>query len=474
MLDRRAFFIDGTWVAPLAGRDFEVLNPATEEPVAVISLGGAEDVDRAVRAAREAFELWSESSIEERVGLLTRAREIYLRRREEVAEAITMEMGAPRDLSRGSQALCGDGLLDAAIEALKAHEFERRSLRGGSLLRDEAAGVAGLITPWNWPVNQVMTKVASALAAGCTMVLKPSEYAPLSAGLVAEVLAEAGCPPGVFNLVHGDGPGTGAALSAHPEIDLLSFTGSTRAGTEVMKAAANGIRRVALELGGKSPNILFADADLDTALRYSVENCFSNSGQSCDAPTRLLVEKSVYDEAVTMAGRFAAEVKVGDPQQPGGHIGPLVNSIQFERVQGHIRKGIEDGARVVTGGLGRPEGFERGYFVKPTLFAGVTNDMHVARNEIFGPVLVMIPFDGEDEAVAIGNDTPYGLAAYIQTSDDAKAQRVARRLRAGNVYINGNYGDYDVPFGGYKQSGLGRENGPFGLEDFLETKAITG
>ncbi|UUX48498.1 aldehyde dehydrogenase family protein [Nisaea acidiphila] len=474
MLDRRAFFIDGSWVAPADGQDFEVVNPATEEGVAIISLGGPGDVDRAVRAARDAFEMWSESSVEDRVALLTRARDIYLRRRDEVAEAMTMEMGAPRDLSRESQAPCGDALLEAAIEALENHVFERPSLRGGSTLRDEAAGVAGLITPWNWPVNQVMTKVASALAAGCTMVLKPSEYAPLSAGLVAEVLAEAGCPPGVFNLVHGDGFCTGAALSSHPEIDLLSFTGSTRAGTEVMKAAANGIRRVALELGGKSPNILFADTDLDTALRYSVENCFSNSGQSCDAPTRLLVEKSVYDEAVTMAGRFAAEVKVGDPLEPGEHIGPLVNKIQFERVQEHIRKGIEEGARVVTGGLGKPEGFERGYFVKPTLFADVTNDMHIARNEIFGPVLVMIPFDGEDEAVAIGNDTDYGLAAYIQTSDDAKAQRVARRLRAGNVYINGNYGDTDVPFGGYKQSGLGRENGPFGLEDFLETKAITG
>jgi aldehyde dehydrogenase (NAD+) len=474
MLDRRAFFIDGSWVAPMDGQDFEVVNPATEEAVAVISLGGPEDVDYAVRAARDAFEMWSESAVSERVDLLRRAREIYLRRREEFAEAMTMEMGAPRDFSRESQAPCGDTLLASAIEALEAHVFERPSLRGGSTLRDEAAGVAGLITPWNWPVNQVMAKVASALAAGCTMVLKPSEYAPLSAGMVAEVLAEAGCPPGVFNLVHGDGFCTGAALSAHPGIDLLSFTGSTRAGTEVMKAAANGIRRVALELGGKSPNILFADADLDTALRFSVENCFSNSGQSCDAPTRLLVEKSVYDEAVTMAGRFAAEVKVGDPQQPGDHIGPLVNKIQFERVQDHIRKGIEEGARVVTGGLGKPDGFERGYFVKPTIFADVDNGMHIARNEIFGPVLAMIPFDGEDEAVAIGNDTEYGLAAYIQTTDEARAQRVARRLRAGNVYINGNYGDSDVPFGGYKQSGIGRENGPYGLAEFLETKAITG
>jgi len=474
MLDRRAFFIDGGWVAPIDGQDFEVVNPATEQPVAVISLGGAEDVDYAVRAARAAFGMWSESSVAERVALLRRAREIYLRRRDEFAEAMTLEMGAPRDFSRESQAPCGDALLDAAIEALEAHVFERPSLRGGSILRDEAAGVAGLITPWNWPVNQVMAKVASALAAGCTMVLKPSEYAPLSAGMIAEVLSEAGCPPGVFNLVHGDGFCTGAALTGNPGIDLLSFTGSTRAGTEVMKAAADGIRRVALELGGKSPNILFADADLDSALRFSVENCFSNSGQSCDAPTRLLVEKSVYDEAVTMAGRFAAEVKVGDPQQPGNHIGPLVNKIQFERVQDHIRKGIEEGARVVTGGLGKPEGFETGYFVKPTLFADVHNDMHIARNEIFGPVLVMIPFDGEDEAVAIGNDTDYGLAAYIQTSDAAKAQRVARRLRAGNIYINGRYGDTDVPFGGYKQSGIGRENGPFGLAEFLETKAITG
>lgn len=474
MLDRRNFYIDGNWVEPLDGCDFQVVNPATEEPIAVISLGGEADVDRAVRAAREAFDLWSETSVAERVALLERAKEIYLRRREEIAEAITAEMGAPKDFSLGSQAPCGDALLQSSIEALKAHKFERPSLRGGSTIRDEAAGVAGLITPWNWPVNQVMAKVASALAAGCTMVLKPSEYSPLSAGLVAEVLAEAGCPPGVFNMVHGDGPVTGSALSAHPEIDILSFTGSTRAGQQVMTAAANGIRKVALELGGKSPNILFADADLETALRFSVENCFSNSGQSCDAPTRLLVEKSIYDAAVSLAGRFAAAVAVGDPREPGSHIGPLVNQLQFERVQGHIRKGIEEGARVVVGGLGKPDGFEKGYFVKPTLFADVTNDMHVARNEIFGPVLVMIPFDGEDEAVRIGNDTDYGLAAYIQTGDDAKAQRVARRLRAGNVYINGNYADSDVPFGGFKQSGIGRENGPYGLEDFLETKAITG
>ena len=474
MLDRRAFYIDGTWVAPSETRDFDVLNPATEKPVAVISLASEADVDRAVQAAREAFEMWSETAVSERADMLRRALKIYLRRRDEIAEAITLEMGAPRDFSRDSQAPCGDALLTAAIEALEAHQFERPSLRGGSTLRDEAAGVAGLITPWNWPVNQVMAKVASALAAGCTMVLKPSEYAPLSAGIVAEVLAEAGCPPGVFNMVHGDGPVTGAALSKHPEIDLLSFTGSTRAGQQVMTAAADGIRRVALELGGKSPNILFADADLPAAIQFSVENCFSNSGQSCDAPTRLLVESAVYEEAVSLAGRFAAAVKVDDPQKPGDHIGPLVNALQFERVQGHIRKGIEEGARVVTGGLGKPKGFETGYFVKPTLFADVSNDMHIARNEIFGPVLVMIPFDGEDEAVRIGNDTPYGLAAYIQTGDPEKAQRVARRLRAGNVYINGNYADTDVPFGGFKQSGIGRENGPMGLEDFLETKAITG
>ena len=474
MLDRRAFYIDGTWVAPSEARDFDVLNPATEKPVAVISLASEADVDRAVQAAREAFEMWSETAVSERADMLRRALKIYLRRRDEIAEAITLEMGAPRDFSRDSQAPCGDALLTAAIEALEAHRFERPSLRGGSTLRDEAAGVGALITPWNWPMNQVTLKVVAAAIAGCTMVLKPSEYAPLSAGLVAEVLAEAGCPPGVFNMVHGDGPVTGAALSAHPEIDLLSFTGSTRAGQQVMTAAAEGIRRVALELGGKSPNILFADADLPAAIQFSVENCFSNSGQSCDAPTRLLVESAVYEEAVSLAGRFAAAVKVGDPQKSGDHIGPLVNALQFERVQGHIRKGIEEGARVVIGGLGKPEGFETGFFVKPTLFADVSNDMHIARNEIFGPVLVMIPFDGEDEAVRIGNDTPYGLAAYIQTGDPEKAQRVARRLRAGNVYINGNYADTDVPFGGFKQSGIGRENGPMGLEDFLETKAITG
>ncbi|CTQ59291.1 aldehyde dehydrogenase family protein [Roseibium album] len=474
MIEKRKFHIGGHWVDPVEARDHQVINPATEEPVAVISLGSAADVDRAVDAATAAFRSWSETCVDERATLLERIIEIYERRSDEMDEAIRLEMGAPVDFAREQQTPSGTGHLQATLEALKTHEFERPSPRGGSLLRHEPIGVCGLITPWNWPINQVAAKVAPALAAGCTMVLKPSEIAPLSALLFAEILHKAGCPAGVFNLVNGDGPGVGAAMSAHPGIDMMSFTGSTRAGVAVTQNAAATVKRVALELGGKSPNLLFADADLETAIRFSLESCFSNSGQSCDAPTRLLVERSAYEGAVTAAERIAAETTVGDPAEEGDHIGPVISNLQYERIQGHIERGIADGARLVAGGPGRPAGFEKGYFVKPTVFADVTNQMSVARNEIFGPVLVMIPFETEDEAIEMANDTPYGLAAYIQTGSPERAKRVSRKLRAGSVYINGAAPDWDVPFGGYKQSGNGREYGEFGLEDFLELKSITG
>jgi len=473
MIEKRQFYIGGNWVDPLGADDLEVINPATEQPVAVISLGGGADVDRAVAAAQDAFDAWSQTSVDERAALLERIIRIYERRSGEMDEAIRMEMGAPVDFTREQQTPSGTGHLEATLEALRNHAFERPSPRGGSLLRHEPIGVCGLITPWNWPINQIAAKVAPALAAGCTMILKPSEIAPLSGLLFAEILDEAGCPAGVFNLVNGDGPGVGAAMSAHPGIDMMSFTGSTRAGVSITQNAAPTIKRVALELGGKSANLLFADADLETAVRFSLESCFSNSGQSCDAPTRLFVERPVYEDAVKVAETVAAGIRVGDPEQHGDHIGPVISELQYERIQGHIERGIADGARLVAGGPGKPEGFELGFFVKPTVFADVTNQMSIARNEIFGPVLVMIPFDTEEGAVAMANDTPYGLAAYVQTGDPERAGRVSRKLRAGSVYINGASPDWDVPFGGYKQSGNGREYGEFGLEDFLELKAIT-
>ncbi|ASP33444.1 aldehyde dehydrogenase family protein [Labrenzia sp. VG12] len=474
MIEKRQFYIDGTWVEPIEPNDLTVINPATEQPVAVISLGTAADVDKAVAAAQAAFDTWSQTSVEERAALLERVIAIYERRSGEMDEAIRLEMGAPIDFAREQQTPAGTGHLQATLEALRNHRFERPSPRGGSLLRHEPIGVCGLITPWNWPINQIAAKVAPALAAGCTMVLKPSEIAPLSALLFAEMLDEAGCPAGVFNLVNGDGPGVGAAMSSHPGIDMMSFTGSTRAGISVTQNAAETVKRVALELGGKSANLVFADADLETALRFSLGSCFSNTGQSCDAPTRLLVEQSVYEDAVALAGTIAAETRVGDPARPGDHVGPVISDLQYEKIQGHIERGIADGARLVAGGPGKPDGFETGYFVKPTVFADVTNEMSIARNEIFGPVLVMIPFETEDEAIAMANDTPYGLAAYLQTGDPERAKRVSRKLRAGSVYVNGASPDWDVPFGGYKQSGNGREYGEFGLEDFLELKAITG
>lgn len=472
MREQLNFYIDGKWVAPAKPRPHDVINPANEEPCGRISLGSAEDVNKAVAAARRAFETWSVSTIDERKTLLDKIIAIYQRRLPEMAETISLEMGAPMPLAQSSQAPAGLGYLMDARKQLDTFKFEED--QPGSRIIREPIGVVGMITPWNWPQNQVCAKVGPALAAGCTMVLKPSELAPLDAILFAEILDEAGVPPGVFNLVNGDGPGVGAALAAHPDIDMMSFTGSTRAGTSVMQSAANGIKRVALELGGKSPNIILDDADLPKAVARGMLHMANNTGQSCNAPSRMLAPKSKYDEVVAIAAETAKSIKVQAPSvAEKGAIGPLANVNQFQKVQGLIQKGIDEGAKVVAGGVGRPDGFNRGYYVKPTVFANVNNDMTIAREEIFGPVLVIIPYETEAEAVKIANDTPYGLAAYVQGSDE-RARQVARKLRAGNVHINGAFGGMGTPFGGYKQSGLGREGGKFGLEEFLEVKAAIG
>lgn len=476
MLRKTDFFIDGKWVAPVAARELEVINPADEQPFAVISMGSAADVDKAVAAARRAFESWSVTTREERLAALERLLKVYKTRMGDMAKAISDEMGAPIKLAFESQAASGAGHIEAFIRTLKDYKFETPLSDDNRVehIVHEPIGVCGLITPWNWPMNQVTLKVVPALAAGCTVVLKPSEIAPISSVVFAEIMEEAKFPAGVFNMVNGDGPGVGEAMSRHPGIDMMSFTGSTRAGIAVAKAASETIKRVALELGGKSPNIVFADSDLEAAIKRGVRHCFNNTGQSCNAPTRMLVERPVYDRAVGIAADVAATVKVGNPADDGNHIGPLSSEVQFAKVQSLIEQGIKEGARVVAGGLGRPEGFNRGYYVRPTIFADVNNDMTIAREEIFGPVLAMIPFDSEDDAVAIANDTPYGLAAYVQSGDKVKAQRVARKLRAGMVQINGTSRPYGSPFGGYKQSGLGREGGKWGLEDFLEVKAVSG
>ncbi|MEM9061127.1 MAG: aldehyde dehydrogenase family protein [Pseudomonadota bacterium] len=473
MENYKKFYIDGAWVDPVDGTDFDVIHPGNEEVVATIALGTKADVDKAVSAAQRAFKSWQFSTVEERVALLERMIAAYSARAEEFVRMMPHEMGTTISFSREVHMPVGIGHMEAAIEALKAHKFERPSLRGGSTLVDEPVGIVGMITPWNWPVNQIIIKVAPALAAGCTIVLKPSEYSPLTSIMLAEVIDEAGCPPGVFNMINGDGPGVGEAISAHPDIDMVSFTGSTRAGKAVTKAAADTIKRVTTELGGKSPNLLFADADLGAAAKISVDACFINNGQSCDAASRLLVERSVYDEVVDLVTNVVQNTEVDDPMKEGDHVGPVVNRRQFDHIQSLIQAGIDDGARLAAGGPGRPQGFNKGYYIRPTLFADVNNDMTIARQEVFGPVLAILPFDTEDEAVEIANDTPYGLAAYIQSTDTDRINRVSRKLRAGVVNVNGNAGDYDVPFGGYKESGNGREAGPMGFHEYLETKAIT-
>ncbi len=470
--DHRLFYIDGHWVPPAQPNDYTVINPATEAPAGVISLGSARDMDRAVSAARGAFEPFAQTSRDERRALLERILAIYKRRYADIANAIREEMGAPAKLAKGSQAGAGAGHLAAMIEVLKTFEFEER--RGNSRLVLEPVGVCALITPWNWPMNQVAAKVVPALAAGCTMVLKPSEFSPFSAIVWAEILHEAGVPPGVFNLVNGTGTVVGAALATHPDIDMVSFTGSTRAGTEVARAAAATVKRVHQELGGKSPNILLDDADFERAVKTSVLSVMQNTGQSCNAPTRLLVPAGRLAEVEALARKTAESVVVGDPASDETAVGPVVSKIQFDRVENYIAQGIAEGARLVTGGEGRPAGLSKGYFVRPTIFSNVRNDMTIAREEIFGPVLAILPYQDEEDAVRIANDTPYGLQAYIWSGDLARANRIGRRIRAGRVTINGAQGDMSLPFGGFKRSGNGREWGEYGLRDFLEVKAVIG
>ncbi len=472
MYDFRKFFIDGTWVAPAGRREHEVINPATEEVVGRILLGTAEDVDAAVQAARRAFESFSQTTREERIALLERIIKVFQSKIQRMATAISDEMGAPMKLALNAQAGSGIGHFAAALAVLKDFEFEEQI--GTTRIRREPIGVCGLITPWNWPINQIACKVAPALATGCTVVLKPSEVAPLSAHVFAEILEEAGVPKGVFNMIDGDGPGVGEAISRHPDIDMVSFTGSTRAGVAVAKAAADTVKRVSQELGGKSANIILEDADLNAAVKTGVISMMANTGQSCNAPSRMLVPAKLYDEAVQIAKAVAEKSRVGDPKADGVTMGPVSNRTQFEKIQGLLKKGIEEGARVVTGGPGRPDGIDKGYFIKPTIFANVNNDMTIAREEIFGPVLCMIPYQTEEEAIRIANDTVYGLSGYVYSGNIENARRVGNRLRTGMVHLNGASTDVNAPFGGYKQSGNGREWGREGLKEFLEVKAVMG
>ncbi|NWE51458.1 aldehyde dehydrogenase family protein [Brevundimonas sp. P7753] len=471
MIDHLKFYIDGAWVDPVAARTLDVINPATEQAVARISLGGAEDVDRAVKAAQRAFISFSRTSRQERIDLLEAILAEYVRRQDEMALAITTEMGAPAALARNAQAYMGAAHLSTAIAVLKDYEFEEA--RGSTLISRDPIGVCAFITPWNWPSNQIGCKVAPALAVGCTMVLKPSEVAPLSGLLWAEIMDAAGVPAGVFNLINGDGPGVGAALSGHPGVDMVSFTGSTRAGVEVARNAAPTIKRVHQELGGKSANIILDDADIPAAVAAGVARIMNNSGQSCNAPTRMLVPRARMDEVKAAAKAAAEGLTVGDPTGDVT-LGPVVSDVQWNKIQTLIAKGIEEGATLVAGGVGRPDDLTAGYFVKPTIFADVAPKATIAREEIFGPVLSIIPYDTEEEAVEIANDTVYGLAAYVQSGDIAHARDIARQLRAGQVIINNAGPDLMAPFGGFKQSGNGREWGDHAFAEFLEVKATLG
>lgn len=465
------FYINGTWVDPVTLRTHPVINPSTEQACATIAMGSAADVDRAVKAARTAFATYSQTSVAERCALLERVIAEYMKRYADIAAAVSMEMGAPATLAQTAQAGSGVGHLKTALAVLKNYAFEE--LRGTTRLVKEPIGVCGLITPWNWPMNQVLCKVAPALATGCTVVLKPSEMSPLSALILAEVMDAAGVPAGVFNLVNGDGMGVGAPMASHPDIDLVSFTGSTRAGIAVAQAAALTVKRVHQELGGKSPNIIMPDADFSKAVAAGVKAIMNNTGQSCNAPTRMLVPKARMDEALVIAKATSEAITVGAPGS-GATIGPVVSEMQWNKIQGLIETGIKEGATVLTGGLGKPTGLETGFFVKPTILAGVNNLMTVAREEIFGPVLVIIGYDTVDDAISIANDTPYGLAAYISGEDRSAVDRVAARLRAGMVNINSAAADLMAPFGGYKQSGNGREWGDVAFGEFLEYKAMLG
>ena len=475
MLDKKDFYINGKWVAPKNLKEIEVINPSTEKSCAVISLGGKDDVNAAVTAAKNAFESWAFTPKNKRVELLEMLYVVYKKRWAEIADAITLEMGAPKDFSSQLQTGTGASHIKSFTRYLKEFNFEKVL---GDHAKDqkilyEPKGVCALITPWNWPMNQVCLKVIPALAAGCTMVLKPSELAPLSAMILAEMIDEVKFPAGVFNLVNGDGATTGDALTSHPDVNMISFTGSTRAGALISKNAAKDFKRISLELGGKGANIIFKDADPEAVERGALR-CFRNSGQSCNAPTRMLVEKSIYSETVERVKKFANEMKVDVSAKEGDHIGPVISETQFNKIQTLIQKGINEGAKLVAGGLGKPEGLDKGYFVKPTAFADVNNQMEIARTEIFGPVLSIIPFETEEDAISIANDTPYGLTNYIQTQDQQKANRVARKLRSGMVDVNGAGIAVDAPFGGYKHSGIGREAGALGIEEFLEVKTVGG
>ncbi|WP_422319669.1 aldehyde dehydrogenase family protein [Roseiarcus sp.] len=468
----KQFYIGGRWVDPAQTAMLDVIDPSTEQAFTAISLGSKADVDLAVGAAKVAFAKFSQTSREDRLGLLRRILVSYNRRSEDLARAVSQEMGAPLTFAREAQVWAGRVHLEATIEALETYEFSE--LRGASLIVKEPIGVAALITPWNWPLNQIVCKVAPALAAGCTVVLKPSEIAPISGILFAEIVDAAGAPAGVFNLVNGAGPDVGQAMAAHPDVDMISFTGSTRAGIAVARTAADTVKRVAQELGGKSPNIILRDADFETAVRAGVAACFSNSGQSCDAPTRMLVPAERHEEALGIAADVAEGLKVGDPRQAGIDLGPVVSQVQFEKIQRLIEAGIHEGARLVAGGPGRPPGLNRGYYVRPTVFGAVRPGMTIEREEIFGPVLAVMSYENEDEAVRIANDTVFGLAAYVSSSDIDHARAIAARLRAGTINLNYPAWDVHAPFGGYKQSGNGREYADFGIDDYLELKAVVG
>tara|TARA_A100000164_G_scaffold166479_1_gene147696 strand:+ start:855 stop:2288 length:1434 start_codon:yes stop_codon:yes gene_type:complete len=473
MLDKKKFYINGKWVDPIKSNDLDVINPSTEEVCAVISLGSKEDTNAAVSAAKSAFETWKDTSKKERIDLLEKLLSIYKKRYSEMADAISMEMGAPMDWSTDVQTSSGQSHLEDFILRLKEFNFDRKFNSGSNnRICYEPIGVCGLITPWNWPINQIALKVVPAFATGCTMIHKPSEIAPLSAMLFAEMIDEAGFPPGVFNLVNGDGVGVGTDISSHPDIDLVSFTGSTRAGRLISKNAAETIKKVCLELGGKGGNIVFADS-YPNAVRDGIRNVMSNSGQSCDAPTRMLVEKSIYERAVKEAADEANLIKVDHSNKKGDHIGPVVSKTQYDKIISLIQSGIDEGATLAAGGPELPNGMNKGYFIKPTIFTDVKNDMRIAKEEIFGPVLSIIPFETEDEAVKIVNDTEYGLGNYLQTEDKEKAKRVSRKLNAGIIYVNGIGPDSGTPFGGFKQSGNGREGGVWGLEEYLEVKTVT-
>ena len=474
MTNNQKFYINGEWIDPISKDILDVINPANEEIVAQISLGNKADLDIAVNAAKNSFNSWSTSSVDLRLQLLNKLKDIYQLRFDEMTKAIILEMGCPNNFASEVQTQSGLDHINDFIERLKNFKFEDNfSDQSNNYIIHEPIGVCGLITPWNWPINQIALKVVPALAVGCTMILKPSEISPLSGILFTEMIDEAGFPPGVFNLVNGNGEGVGNAISSHPDIDMVSFTGSTRAGRLILKNSSETIKRVCLELGGKGGNIVFADAP-ESGVRDSIRNVMSNSGQSCDAPTRMLVERSVYEKVIENAIDEASKISVDLPDKEGDHIGPVVSKVQYDKIINLINLGIQEGANLAIGGPEKPPGLEKGYFIKPTIFTNVNNDMEIAKSEIFGPVLSIIPFDTEEEAINIVNDTEYGLGNYIQTSDLAKAQRVAKKLRSGVVYINGNSMDSGTPFGGYRQSGNGREGGKWGLEEYLEVKTITG